>query len=124
MQSIQQPVVRRPAVALVMSEDMVSVRPETPVEDVLALLTRHQMCSVPVIDEHRVLVGAISLADLAARGDEDPIFAGLARRLWYRNPDGVTAGDLMSHRTWSAVPAERPAVPATAYPSEQLPAAS
>ena len=89
---------------------LLSVHASMPVEDVVAVLTTHQISSVPVIDEHGVGIGVISLADLVTKnvtGPTDPIFAGAARRRWYHQPAWVTARDLMSSRTSPAGRGER-----------------
>ena len=81
--------------APVRRDGALSVRTGTPAADVVALLTEHQVRAVAVVDEYGVPVGIVSMADLLAGDDVDPIFAGLARRRWYDLPDGATAGDLM-----------------------------
>lgn len=48
----------------VMTSDPVTVRPETPAKDALALLDRHSITSLPVVSEDSVLVGVLSEADL------------------------------------------------------------
>jgi hypothetical protein len=73
-----------------------SVRADAPIEAVVAVMNRHQLRSVSVVDEYGVPVGTISLADLLPdTGGVDPWFAGLARRHWYDLPAGATARDLM-----------------------------
>lgn len=48
----------------VMTPDPVTVAPETPVKDALALLDRHSITSLPVVADGSVLVGVLSEADL------------------------------------------------------------
>lgn len=114
MKSIQQ--------SIALQEDEPTVRTDMPAREVAALLAKHQVCAVPVIDDGGVLVGAVSLVDLIPTGDGDPIFAGLRRRRWYEQPDGVTAGDLMTRAARHAAFAR--AVAPDGEPPHDLAAAS
>lgn len=58
----------------IMSESVVTVVPSTTIWDAAALMERHGVKRLPVIDEERNLVGIVSRADLVAvmaRSDED-----------------------------------------------------
>jgi CBS domain-containing protein len=48
----------------VMTSNPVTVRPETPVKDALALLDQHSITMLPVVSDDSVLVGVLSEADL------------------------------------------------------------
>jgi CBS domain-containing protein len=61
-------------VADVMSRDVVSVRPETPLKDLVGLLLGRDYRAVPVVDEAERVIGIITNGDLVQRG-------GLAMRL-------------------------------------------
>ena len=49
-----------------MSADVISVSPETPLKDAAALLARHRISGLPVVEDEKVL-GVISEADIVAR---------------------------------------------------------
>jgi CBS domain-containing protein len=53
----------------VASRELVTVEPEQDLEDALALMARHQVRRVPVV-ENRHLVGMLAQADAAIVGDE------------------------------------------------------
>jgi CBS domain-containing protein len=61
-------------VADVMSHDVVSVRPETPVKDLVGVLLGRDYRAVPVVDEAERVIGIVTNGDLVQRG-------GLAMRL-------------------------------------------
>jgi CBS domain-containing protein len=50
----------------VMSKPVVTVRTDTPIDDVLATMEKHQIRRVPVIDESGCCMGIIAQADLAS----------------------------------------------------------
>jgi CBS domain-containing protein len=77
-----------------MSKDVVTVRRETPLKEVAALLAEHRISGVPVVEAGRV-VGVVSETDIVAkeRGRLAP------RRLWRTADDkraARTAGDAMT----------------------------
>lgn len=93
----------------VMTRDVVSVSPETPVREVAQTLLRHGISAVPVVDSVGWPVGMVSEGDLVARDDG----ARLSRRDWWlsliaeeKAPEddflkklreaGRTAGDVMA----------------------------
>jgi CBS domain-containing protein len=53
-----------PSVADVMTRNPVTVRPETPLDQVIAILAQQQISGLPVLDQADRLVGVISEADL------------------------------------------------------------
>lgn len=55
-----------------MSRDVVTVRPETPLKEVARLLVEHAISGIPVVDEHNVVVGVVSESDfmIKERGRE------------------------------------------------------
>ena len=50
-----------------MSKDVVTVRPDTPLRQVARTLLTHQISAVPVVDESGALVGIVSEGDLVGR---------------------------------------------------------
>ena len=50
-----------------MSTDVVTVAPETPLRDVAKTLLRHRISAVPVVDDGGALVGIVSEGDLVGR---------------------------------------------------------
>ena len=79
-----------------MNDKPISVRPQAPATEIVAVLTEYQLATVPVIDENGVQVGVVAMADLLSTGEDDPTFAGLGRRRWWDLPEGATAADLMA----------------------------
>ena len=51
-----------------MSDPVVTVREDAPLEDVVATMEKHQIRRVPVVDAHDVCVGMISQADVSWTG--------------------------------------------------------
>lgn len=93
----------------IMTRDVVSVSPDTPVQEVARTLLRHGISAVPVVDSVGWPIGMVSEGDLVARDD----CARLSRRDWWlsliaedKAPDddflkklresGRTAGDVMA----------------------------
>lgn len=54
-----------------MTKDVVSVGPETPVREVARLLLKHRISAVPVVDGSGAPVGMVSEGDLIGRSDEE-----------------------------------------------------
>jgi quercetin 2,3-dioxygenase len=82
----------------IMTSPVVTVRPDTAVEEIAALLVERRISAVPVLENDR-LVGMVSEADLAQRaerGDQDPAH--------YIRSHGGQARDLMTHEVVSVAP--------------------
>ncbi len=56
-----------------MTQPVVSVRADAPLEDVVATMEDYQIRRVPVVDERGCCAGIIAQADLAANGDEHKV---------------------------------------------------
>jgi CBS domain-containing protein len=54
----------------IMDPDPVTVRPETPVEEVVAALRKHELPGLPVVDGEGRVVGMVTEADLVLPDDE------------------------------------------------------
>jgi CBS domain-containing protein len=93
----------------IMTTEVVSVRAETPIREVAALLSEKRISAVPVLDEHGSPIGMVSEGDLIGRD----LSADQARRDWWLEilaegeplspdfiaslrPAGATAGSKMS----------------------------
>lgn len=89
-----------------MTRTVVSVRPETPLKDVAALMVEHGISGVPVVDEQGVVLGVVSEADFIVkeRGLEGIRHRPLARFLGREDEaraeiakvQAATAGSAMS----------------------------
>jgi CBS domain-containing protein len=53
-----------------MSQPIITVPADTPIDGVLATMEKHQIRRIPVVDEHGSCVGIIAQADLAWTGGE------------------------------------------------------
>ena len=53
-----------------MSQPVITVNEDTPVEEVIATLEKHQIRRIPVVDGGERCVGIVAQADLAWTGDE------------------------------------------------------
>ncbi|MQA31074.1 MAG: CBS domain-containing protein [Luteitalea sp.] len=53
-----------------MSQPVVAVRADAPLDEVVSTMERHQIRRVPVIDERGCCAGIIAQADVASTGDE------------------------------------------------------
>jgi CBS domain-containing protein len=51
-------------VSRIMTTDVVTCRRETAVEELMSTMTEHRIRHVPVVDEHGVIVGIVSIGDL------------------------------------------------------------
>lgn len=78
----------------VMTTAVVTVRPQTPVEEVAETLARHEISGAPVVDDQGEMVGIVSDQDLV------PAQAGVPRgvlQAWYgHKPTPPTAADVMT----------------------------
>lgn len=90
-------------VGRLMSGDVVCVTEGTPFKDVAALLARHGISGMPVVDDDDKVVGVVSATDLMTRQDERGGGESAHRRWWSpasRRPvakaAATTAGQLMS----------------------------
>ncbi|MFN6339537.1 MAG: CBS domain-containing protein [Cyanobacteriota bacterium] len=101
-------VVERP-VAEVMTSPVFSVRPDTPLQDAVTLLSTHHISGLPVVDANGALVGELSERDLMVREsgfDAGPYVLFLDAVIYLRNPMewnrqvhqvlGSTVGDVMN----------------------------
>ena len=59
-----------PAVREIMDSSPATVHPDTPVEEVVALLRKHELPGVPVVDKDGRCVGIVSEADLVLPDDQ------------------------------------------------------
>jgi CBS domain-containing protein len=82
----------------VMTAPVVTVNPNIAVKEAIRLLDRHDITSLPVVDEEQRLVGIVSQADLL-RGEVhwDPRGDVRAAREW-REPRAATVADVMTRR--------------------------
>ncbi len=94
----------------VMTKDVVSVRPDTPFREIVALLDKHRISAVPVVDRGGVVVGVVSEADLlpklrfGAVRHETRWMPGRRRRTARAKAGGTVARDLMSPTVVTALP--------------------
>ena len=63
----------------VMTADVISVAPDTPVRDIAALLYTHRISGVPVVDETGGVIGIVSEGDLIGHAT----IVGERRRSWW-----------------------------------------
>lgn len=68
---------RTPA-ARVMSRHVICVEPEVTVHDVAAILLRHHLSSVPVVDDEFRLLGIVTKADLLGKSESSPAAFAMA----------------------------------------------
>jgi CBS domain-containing protein len=86
-------------VAQIMSTDVVSARPDTPLKDIARTLAARSISAVPVLDAQGRPVGIVSERDLLPPGHEDPAPRGLRarrRRKPSGRPPAHVAADVMS----------------------------
>ncbi|HTV90241.1 MAG TPA: CBS domain-containing protein [Stellaceae bacterium] len=62
-----------------MTTDVVTASPETPVRDIARLLLEHRISAVPVVDASGIVVGMVSEGDLIGRSEDERT----ARRDWW-----------------------------------------
>ncbi|MEW6660603.1 MAG: CBS domain-containing protein [Thermodesulfobacteriota bacterium] len=93
----------------IMTKEVIATTPETPVSQVAALLEKHRISGVPVMDAAGLLVGVITQSDLVARARDlelPPAIALFDLRLFLETPShfkkrlekmlGVTVGEVMT----------------------------
>lgn len=84
----------------IMTTDVVSARPDTPLKDIARTLTERSISALPVLDEHGRLLGIVSEQDLLPRAHEAPARQGLVARLRGKPnghpPTAHVAADVMS----------------------------
>lgn len=64
----------------VMTREVKTVRPETPLDEALQLFVRAQIHGAPVVDAEGRLLGMVSFTDLAERAGEDVTVGDVMRR--------------------------------------------
>lgn len=84
----------------VMTSPVVAVERGTSFKDMAALLRKHRISALPVVDSDAKLIGIVSEADLLARealsGEHGGLITGLLHHRDQQRADRVTAGDLMT----------------------------
>ena len=89
------------AVGSLMTRDVVTVEPGAPFRELAAVMTRHGISAVPVVDGRGRPIGVVSEADLLAKQefhggrDEVPHGDKLARERWFR-AQGRNAAEVMT----------------------------
>ncbi|MEQ8257639.1 MAG: HPP family protein [Roseovarius confluentis] len=86
----------------IMSRDLVTIHPETPLSDVADLFRQHRFTSLPVVEQDEKFLGVIFQIHLIRQAREDALrldrgYAAALRRLLDRSRENPTkAGDIMS----------------------------
>jgi len=90
----------------VMTAEVVVVRRETTFKEIAAVLRRHRVSALPVVDDAGRVVGVVSEADLLAKEAlaNPGVMAEALHRQDVRKAEGLTAGDLMTHPPVTAAP--------------------
>lgn len=97
----------------IMTKPVVTVTPQTPVQDAVRLMLEHHISGLPVINETGALVGIVTEADLllkeAQPKPEQPVMDWFGRWLWlerrlsgYRKVKGRIVGEVMTHNVLTA----------------------
>ncbi len=97
----------------IMTSPVITVRPETPMREVVNLMRRFEISGLPVVDEAGQMVGIVTEADVLHKADvlqpRPPAIPWHGRSLWlerivdrYRKATGTTAGDLMTENVVTA----------------------
>lgn len=91
----------------VMTTKVISVSPETDVQEIVRVLLDHRISAVPVVDGDHCLVGMVSEGDLMGRADSqdgtgDPwwlalVSSGAEKAASFIKTHGQVAKDIMSH---------------------------
>jgi CBS domain-containing protein len=95
-----------------MTAGVVTVRADTSYRDMVAMVRRHRVSGLPVVDDDGKVIGVVSETDLLATEAADPGHGvHPAPRTWlpYRHhvtADAATAGDLMTHPAVTTGPDE------------------
>ncbi|MBO3680470.1 CBS domain-containing protein [Streptomyces sp. NEAU-YJ-81] len=95
---------RRRTVGDVMTEEVVTLRPDTPFQEVAALLDANDIAAAPVVDDHGAPLGMVSASDVLRHetGMPDPQGQdGNDERAWGK-ARAQTAGTLMSSPVFTA----------------------
>ena len=92
----------------IMTHDVISVRPETPVEEVARLLLVYRISGAPVVDASGRVVGVVTEADLIVR--ERPEAPRSRWLRWFGDPDLLAAAYVKSHGVRAEEIMSRPAV--------------
>lgn len=108
-----------------MTPDMVTVGPGTPVDELVGLLVEKEINGVPVVDENGLVLGMVTTGDLIHRvaGEHVPSRDSIWRESLYKsvfgragsdpNPaEGATAAEVMSRNPAYVAPADDMAVAA------------
>jgi CBS domain-containing protein len=97
----------------VMTSPVLSVRQDTPFEEIAAALRRHRVSAFPVLDEDGQVIGVVSESDLLAKlalgiGDEGMpgMITGILRWQQLQKAHAVTAADLMTSPAYTVYPAD------------------
>jgi CBS domain-containing protein len=100
----------------IMTQPVITVRPETPVTEVITLLLQHRISGVPVVDAAERVVGIVSEGDLILRERANrrrTSMAYLFRQLFmdhakladeYRKAHGMVAADVMTREVVTVNP--------------------
>ena len=86
----------------IMSRDLVTIHPETPLSDVADLFRQHRFTSLPVVEQGEKFLGVIFQIHLISQARQDALrlhrgYAAALRRLLDRSRENPTrAGDIMS----------------------------
>lgn len=92
----------------IMTTDVATARPDTPLKEVARTLAEHSISGLPVVDAEGELVGIVSEHDLLPGSPEEPDHPGLMRRLHLRSngtrPPARVAADVMSSPVVSIEP--------------------
>jgi CBS domain-containing protein len=93
---------REPAVADLMTRQVITVVPDTPFREVVGTMLAHDLDALPVIDLTGHPIGVVTDVDTLTKleyhggADNLPLFAGAHCRTRWRKASGVTAADLMT----------------------------
>jgi CBS-domain-containing membrane protein len=93
----------------VMTRSVIAVHRRASFKDMAARLSRFRVSAFPVVDEDGKVIGVVSETDLLARLALDLAREALAEKhVGYelRGPDGLSAGDLMTHPAVTITPDE------------------
>jgi len=99
-------------VAELMTPDVLTVTPETPLKDVAELLSARGISGAPVVDEAGRVLGVVSEADILAKERRPPKQARLGRLLGHTEPGDAkaaarTAGEAMTAPALTIAPDRR-----------------